>query len=70
MPAEDIRARISALMTEMATHPGNIEALQDQLRAKVSELKALGLPVPAELLQFDDDPSADDADDEFDNMPV
>jgi len=70
MAFEDIRAAIDVLMDEIIARPEDRHILQEQLRAKIAELKALGLPVPADLAQFEDDLSDDDSDDFFDNMPV
>jgi hypothetical protein len=70
MAFEDIKAAIAMLMEEIARAPDDRHVLQEQLREKISELRALGLPVPADLKQFEEDLSDDDADDTFDNMPV
>ncbi len=72
MAFEDIKAAIDALMNEIVARPEDRHVLQEQLREKISELRALGLPVPADLKQFEDalsDENGDD-DDDFDNMPV
>lgn len=70
MAFEEIRAAIDALMEEIVARPEDRHVLQEQIRAKISELRALGLPVPADLKQFEEDLSDDDADDFFDNMPI
>ena len=41
-----------------------------QLRRKIGALRAAGLPVRAELLQYEDAPAEAGAEDIFDNMPV
>jgi hypothetical protein len=70
MAFEEIRAAIDALMEEIIARPEDRHVLQEQIRAKLAELRALGLPVPADLKQFEEDLSDDSADDFFDNMPV
>jgi Arc/MetJ-type ribon-helix-helix transcriptional regulator len=70
MAFEEIRAAINALLEEIVARPEDRHVLQEQLREKISELRALGLPVPADLERFEKDLSADDADDFFDNMPI
>lgn len=70
MAFEDIRAAIDALIQEIAERPEDRHVLREQLRVKLAEMRALGLPVPADLKQFEDDLSDDDSDDVFDNMPV
>ena len=70
MAFEDIKAAIDVLMAEIIARPEDRHILLEQLRAKIAELRALGLPVPADLLQFEDDLDDDSADDFFDNMPV
>ena|GEM_PF-355302 len=71
MANEEIKAAIAVLMDEIAARPDDSRVLQEQLREKIAELHALGLPVPADLLQFEDDlPKTEGDDDEFDNLPV
>jgi len=70
MAFEEIRAAIDALMDEIVARPEDRHVLQEQLREKIAELRALGLPVPADLKQFEKNLSDDDADDFFDNMPI
>ncbi len=70
MALEEIKAAIDLLMAEIVERPEDRHVLQEQLREKIAELRALGLPVPADLKQFEEDLSDDDSDDVFDNMPV
>ena len=70
MAFEDLKAAISALMDEIAKRPEDRHILQEQLREKISELEAQGLPVPEDYRRFMAELSDDDADDLFDNMPV
>jgi len=70
MAFEDIKASIGVLLDEIAQRPKDRHVLQEQLREKIAELEALGLPVPEDFRRFEDELSQDDADDMFDNMPV
>jgi len=71
MAFEDIKAAIDALMDEIVKKPEDSHVLAEQLREKIAELRALGLPVPADLKQFEEDLAGEgDGEDPFDNMPV
>lgn len=71
MAFEDLKAAINALMNEIVENPEDRHVLQERLREKISEMRSLGLQVPAELVQFEDALSHDDSDDDdFDNLPV
>lgn len=73
MPNEDLLAAVSALLEDLEARPEDRAQLQAQLRRKIAEMRAAGLPVGAELLQHEDS-GRDDRDGEggdlFDNMPV
>lgn len=71
MALEEIKAAIAVLMDEIAAQPKDSRVLQEQLREKIAEMRALGLPIPADLLQFEADLSNAKGDDDlFDNLPV
>lgn len=70
MAFEEIKAAIAALMEEIAKRPDDHHVLQEQLREKLAELRALGLPVPEDLRKFEEELSDDDTGDLFDNIPV
>ncbi|MCV6823949.1 MULTISPECIES: hypothetical protein [Halocynthiibacter] len=70
MAFEDLKAAILTLLDEIEKKPEDRHVLQEELREKLSELKALGLPVPQDLVDFELALEDDDADDFFDNMPV
>lgn len=71
MAFEDIKAAIDVLMDEIVKKPEDSQVLAEQLREKIAELRALGLPVPADLKQFEDELTSDNGgQDPFDNMPV
>ena len=70
MAHEDLLAAVATLLDDIAARPEDRALLREQLRRKVAEMRARGLPVRAELLQYEDDPADDAGDDFFDNMPV
>lgn len=70
MAFEDLKAAIGAILDEIAKRPEDRHVLQEQLREKIAELEALGLPVPEDYRRFEQELSDDSADDLFDNMPV
>jgi hypothetical protein len=70
MAHEDLLAAVATLLDDITARPEDRALLQQQLRRKVAEMRAAGLPVRAELLQYEDEPADDAGDDFFDNMPV
>jgi hypothetical protein len=70
MAFEDIKAAVAALMDEIQRRPADRHVLQEQLREKIAELEAIGLPVPADYRRFEEELSEDGADELFNNMPV
>jgi hypothetical protein len=49
MAFEEFRLQLAMLMDEIAKNPADAHELQETLREKLSEMQALGLPVPADL---------------------
>ncbi|MDJ0827327.1 MAG: hypothetical protein QNJ16_17690 [Rhodobacter sp.] len=70
MAFEDLKAAIGVILDEIAKRPEDRHVLQEQLREKIAELEAMGLPVPEDFQRFEEELSEDSADDLFDNMPV
>lgn len=70
MAFEEIKAAIDALMAEIAKQPEDTRVLQEQLRERIAEMRALGMPVPADLKQFEDALSGGDDEDPFENLPI
>jgi hypothetical protein len=50
MAFEQLRLQIAMLMDEIARNPEDMHALQEGLREKLSEMQALGLPLPDDLV--------------------
>ena len=55
MPFESLKASIYLLLEEMTEQPKDLHQLQEQLREKISEFRALGLPVPEDFIQAERD---------------
>ena len=69
MAHEQLLAAVATLLDDLAARPEDRGLLQEQLRRKIGEMRVQGLPVRAELLQYEDDLTAEN-DDFFDNMPI
>jgi hypothetical protein len=50
MALEQIKAQIALLLEEMVNQPEDERELHEQLREKLVELRALGLPLPDDLV--------------------
>lgn len=53
MALEEIKARISLLLEEMVNQPEDAREVQEQLREKLREMRAMGLPLPADLVELE-----------------
>ena len=56
MALEQIKAQIALLLEEMVNQPEDRHELHEQLREKLNEMRAMGMPLPAILAT--DDPGA------------
>jgi len=70
MAFEQLKAGIALILEEIEKRPEDRHVLQEELREKIAELRALGLPVPDDILRLEAELEEDEADDIFDNMPV
>jgi hypothetical protein len=65
MALEAIKAQIDLLLQEMINQPEDEREIQEQLREKLREMRAMGLPLPADLVELekrlDDDLDAEEA---------
>jgi hypothetical protein len=67
MALEEIKAQIALLMEEMVNQPQDRHELLEQVHDKLNELRAMGLPLPDDLVQLEQDllegfePEADEA---------
>ncbi len=53
MAFEELRVQIAMLMDEIAGRPGDAHELQENLREKLEEMRALGLPLPQDLVDLE-----------------
>ena len=53
MALESLKAQISLLLEEMVNQPEDEHEIQEQLREKLQELRAMGLPLPADLVALE-----------------
>lgn len=54
MPFENIKAAIALLLEDMVNQPEDAHQIQESLREKLAELRALGLPLPQDLVDLED----------------
>ena len=64
MAFEDKEAELGLLLTRMQDEPEDLHELYQLIRQKLNELKAFGMPLPADLVQFEHDLAADKEDSE------
>jgi hypothetical protein len=63
---ESIKAELDLLLAEMINQPQDAREVREQVREKLNELRAMGMPLPADLvalearLDRDEDGEADD----------
>ncbi|MBZ9799657.1 hypothetical protein [Mesorhizobium sp. ES1-4] len=53
MALESFKAQISLLLEEMVNQPEDAHEVQEQLREKLREMRAMGLPLPADLVELE-----------------
>ena len=59
MAFEDKEAELGLLLTRMQNEPVDLHELYQEIRLKLNELKAYGMPLPADLVQFEHDLEAE-----------
>ena len=59
MAFEDKEAELGLLLTRMQNEPDDLHELYEQIRLKLNEMKAYGMPLPADLVQFEHDLEAE-----------
>jgi hypothetical protein len=55
MAFEDKEAELGLLLTRMQNEPDDLHEVYEQIRLKLNEMKAYGMPLPADLVQFEHD---------------
>jgi len=53
MALEEIKARISLLLEEMVNQPEDEHEFLEQVREKLNEMRAMGMPLPDDLLALE-----------------
>ncbi|MBZ9677992.1 hypothetical protein [Mesorhizobium sp. ES1-1] len=53
MALEEFKAQISLLLEEMVNQPEDVREVQEQLREKLREMRAMGLPLPDDLVELE-----------------
>ena len=53
MALEELKAQIALLMEEMINQPQDQHEIQEQLREKLSEMRAMGMPIPEDLADLE-----------------
>ena len=53
MAFEDVKAELGILLTQMQNEPEDRHELYLQLMEKLNELKAFGMPLPADLVELE-----------------
>jgi F0F1-type ATP synthase membrane subunit b/b' len=53
MALEEFKARIALLLDEMTRRPEDAHELQEHVREQLEELKGMGMPLPADLVELE-----------------
>ena len=54
MAFEQLRVQIAMLLDEIAKNPSDAHEMQETLREKLTEMQALGLPLPEDLVGLEE----------------
>jgi hypothetical protein len=53
MALEELKAQIGFLMQQMVDQPEDAHEVQERLREKLNEFRAMGMPLPADLVELE-----------------
>ncbi len=53
MAFEELQAELASLLNRMTAQPHDMQQLEQQVRDKLQEFKALGLPLPQDLVELE-----------------
>ncbi|MEP9370531.1 hypothetical protein [Mesorhizobium sp. KR1-2] len=53
MALEELKAQISLLMAQMVDQPEDAHEIQERIRETLNELRAMGMPLPADLVKLE-----------------
>jgi hypothetical protein len=54
MALEELQAQIAYLLTSIEDNPEDMHELHELIRQKLAQIKALGLPLPADLVALEE----------------
>lgn len=55
MAFEDLKAELALLINQMENQPEDRHELYLQIREKLNEMRAFGMPVPEDLVKFEEE---------------
>jgi hypothetical protein len=55
MAFEDLKAELALLINQMENQPEDPHELYLQIREKLNEMRAFGMPLPGDLVEFEKD---------------
>jgi hypothetical protein len=53
MAFESIKAELDLLLAAMINQPEDVREIREQVREKLNELRAMGMPLPADLVALE-----------------
>jgi hypothetical protein len=53
MALEELKAQISYLVGQMVDRPEDAHEIHERIREKLNELRAMGMPLPADLVKLE-----------------
>ena len=59
MAFEDLKAEIGLLLSQMENQPEDRHELYQQIREKLNEMRAFGLPLPSDLVRLEEELEAE-----------
>ena len=54
MAFDDLKAELALLINQMENHPEDRHELYLQIRERLNEMRAFGMPVPEDLVKFEE----------------
>ncbi len=70
MAFDQLKMEISLLLTQMQNEPEDRHEIYLQIREKLNELKAVGMPLPDDLVKLEHDLEAEFASEQASDDPV
>ena len=59
MAFEDLKAELALLINQMENQPEDRHELYEQVREKLNEMRAFGMPVPEDLVRLEEELEAE-----------